>query len=726
MESEGGILMLNQFAVSSQLTNSEFGAPIETEGRPLQMTNAELEREEKRQRQEAAEAAQNNPMIQGLAAYVRTCWEAARQARDYEMTTRMLKCLRQRTGVHEPEVLQAIQERGGGSDIYMMLTDEKCSAAESWLEDILLPADDKPWSISPTPVPDLPQEQLERIRVQIVQQAQGFYQRYGVAPTPSDMAEVMEEIVSQIKNKEGKHARQEAEDLEESLEDILAEANWRGALKEFLYYFSTFPVAYMKGPVLRTKPTLKWAPDGSPVVEESVVKEYDVPSPFDIYPSPSARTINDGYLIERHILTRSDLYGLIGVEGYNADAIREVLKLDLTTTTSWLWVGDETRDTLEGRNHKDYDPEGRIDALQFWGSVSGEKLLTWSGWDPEEQEVELDPEREYEVEVWLVHNLVIKAVLNPHPLGHKPYFKASYREMKGQFFGVGLPEILHDIQVVCNATARNLVDNMAIASGPQVGLDASVMPEGEDYTNIYPWRVWPFDLQGTANNVGRQRDPIWFFQPKSLASELMSIYEKFSAEADAKSGIPKYSYGQQEGGGPLKTATGFSMMMNNASRGIKKVVRNIDFGVIAPSIKQLYEWMMLYDEEFSRGHTGDIKVIARGSSALVVKEQTQMRLVEVLQLILSSPHLTSLSGLPGIADVFRRVLQGVDVGVDDVVPPDMEIQAMNQAAADQQQQQQAQAAQQGQGPQQMVSGPPVGRDRNYAGEPSGGRDVRLD
>ncbi len=689
--------------------------------------NAQIDsiEDERRDIERQAQEDQNRPVVQALAEYVRTCWEAARQARDTDVQERLLQCLRQRSGVYDPDIAQAIEDKGG-SDVFMMLTDEKCTAAESWLEDILLPPDDKPWGIEPTPVPDPPPQVLQQIQSRVQYQAQVFIQTQGVQPSPEGIAAITEDMIEQEKAEVSKQARKEAERVQDELDDILQEADWRTAIKEFLYYFVTYPVAFMKGPVLRSKSELRWDEYAQPTVEQVIVKQFDVPSPFDIYPSPSSRGIDDGFLIERHTLTRSDLYALIGTgTGYSDEAIREVLRSydGEARQRSWLWVEDSTRDDLEGRVFKDNDPEGRIDALQFWGSVSGSKLLEWSGWDDGESD-SLDPERDYPAEVWLIDSVIIKAVLNPDPLGRKPYFKASFRELYGQFYGLGLPEIIRDVHTICNSAARNLVDNMAIASGPQVGVDAAAMPEGEDYTQLFPWRVWPFDLSGTANSVNHT--PIWFFQPPSMAQELMAVYQTFSEEADNKSGIPRYAYGHKETGGPLATATGFSMMMNNAARGIKKVVRNIDYGVISPSIMRLYDWLMLYDDEFRATHKGDIKIIARGSSALVAKEQSQIRLVEVLQLVLQSPELIQLAGLSGLADIFRKVLRGVDVGVDDVVPTDTEINAL-QAAMQAQQQQQMQIQQQMQMQQQANSsaGPRGGRQTNQAGEPVSGQDARA-
>ena len=173
--------------------------------------------------------------------------------------------------------------------------------------------------------------------------------------------------------------------------------------------------------------------------------------------------------------------------------------------------------------------------------------------------------------------------MNGDPLGRKPYFKASFRERNDQFWGYDVPYLIQDVQDVCYASARNIVNNMAIASGPQVGIDVGQLAPGEDPTDMFPWRIWQFDV--TNNNTARQ--PIAFYQPPSVVQELMRVYEFFSNEADNNTGIPKYAYGSKQNMGALSTATGFSMMMSNAARGIKKVMGNIDRGIIAPSVHRM-------------------------------------------------------------------------------------------------------------------------------------------
>ena len=112
------------------------------------VSNADLVKAEQEE-QTAAELAerQEQPFLKGLVAHMKTEFDRARDAKR-PIERRMLTALRQRNGEYEPDKLGQIQNFGG-SDVFMMLTEVKCRAAESWLRDILLEDDTGPPWISP-------------------------------------------------------------------------------------------------------------------------------------------------------------------------------------------------------------------------------------------------------------------------------------------------------------------------------------------------------------------------------------------------------------------------------------------------------------------------------------------------------------------------------------------------------------------------------------------------
>jgi hypothetical protein len=304
-------------------------------------------------------------------------------------------------------------------------------------------------------------------------------------------------------------------------------------------------------------------------------------------------------------------------------------------------------------------PEADIDCLEFHGKVRGRDLLEWGL----EADKVPDADRDYEANVWMIGRWVIKAQLNPDPLNRRPYYKASYEEVPGSYWGMGLIDLLDDVQGVANATMRSLVNNMALASGPQVGLNTSLLPPGEDITNIYPWKIWQYQIDMGGGNSGK---PVEFFQPSSNAQELLMVMEKMYQFADDWSLIPRYMAGSEKMSGAGRTASGMSMLMNAANKGLKGVVSNIDAKVLTPMLQNLYNFNMIYDQDSSI--KGDAKVSARGATSLMQLESLQLRRNEFLAAT-ANPIDSQIVGVSGRAEVLREVAKGLEMDVNRVVPP---------------------------------------------------------
>jgi len=674
-------------------------------------TNKEIESD--KSKAEAAKDKANQPRINlsSLSGYVQSCWVAARDAKR-TIKDEMEAMLRQRNGEYSQSKLREIQIYGG-STTFMRLTDEKCTACKAWLTEIMI--QDKPWSVSPTPIPELPPEITTQIEQEVVAELEQGIQAGLISPQDIDTRK--QEMSLEVQDKANKIARKAEQEVEEKIHDILVDGKWDTAFKGVLDDIVDLHVGILKGPIIRKRKELSWGQGGKPEVSEQTVIEFARVSPFDIYPSPTATNVDDGYLLEKHRLTRESLVAMKGVTGYDSSAIDRVLER-ATFGGLYGWLDDmSTTPGLSEEKEKDDINFGQtvdhtIEALQFWGKIQGKLLKEWDA------KVE-DELGEYECEVWIIGGEVIKAELNGDPLGRRPYYKASFRERNGSWWGAGLPETISDIQDMCNAAARNLVNNMAFASGPQVGVDVSRLAEGESPKGIAPNKIWQFDESMNVSSGGRP--PIWFFQPKPLVSEILRVYEFFSNEADNKSGVPKYSYGSGGSAGALGTATGMSMMMSNASRGIKQVVSNVDYGIIQPAIRRLYEWFMLYDPE--AGFPGDIKIVAKGSSALLAKEQQQVRRNEFLNIALQPPVM-EIIGRDGLATILRSISEGLDFGSDAVVPTEsqLRIQEFQQKQQQQAMMEQQMMMEQKQGQQAPQ---PKGPETTPDGSVAGGADIKA-
>lgn len=599
---------------------------------------------------------QNKPVIQNLAAHVRKRWDVARISKR-QLEERMLQCLRQRNGEYDPDKLAEIQKQGG-SDIFINLTSVKCRAATSWLRDALLgTGHDKPWSLDATPEPTLPPEVVQSLQADMAMELQNMMMAGMQPPSQEQLREMALHMKDMAMRKQKEEAEERVDRMELKMEDQLVEGGWIDALDEFLDDIVTFPYAVLKGPVKRKRKTLQWQ-GGKLVPVEEITNEWERVDPFMLYWAPWAWNINDGFVIERHKLTREDLQALIGVPGYNDDAIRTVLaEFTGGGLKEWLWA-DAQKARAEGKNTTyAVITDDLVDAVQLWDSVPGKDLLEWG---LSEEEIP-DPSLNYPCEVWLIGTTVIRAVLNYDPLGRKPYYVTSYENTPGSVAGKGVADLCRDSQNMVNAAARSLANNMGISSGPQVGVNVSRLPPGEDITEMYPWKIWQF--QSSEFNDGSQ--PLHFFQPGSNANELMAVFEKFSARADEDTMIPRYMTGESTPGAG-RTSSGLSMLISNAGKGIKQVIANIDHNVIVPAIERLYQDNLRYSQDPDL--IGDIKAVARGASSLVIKEAEAVRRNEFLQLVLNSPVASQIVGMNGTAELLRGAARNLTDNVDRIVP----------------------------------------------------------
>ena len=671
-------------------------------------SSADLERQSKARN----DKLQQEDYIQGLASHVRKRWEVAKDGRS-DLEERMLQCVRQRNGDYDPQT-QAEIESQGGSDIFVQLTSVKCRAATSWLRDTLLgTGSDKPWSMDSSPEPDLPMEVTQGLEAKLSQELMQAMQSTGAMPTEEDLADIARKMQDEAMELNKEEAEKRVGRMERKMEDQLLEGGWYEAFNEFIEDIVTFPFAALKGPVKRRRKVMKWE-DNKLVPAEVIRNEWERVDPFNLYWAPWAWDVNDGFVIERHRMTSENLQSLLDVPGYNNDAIRTVLAdFGSGGLDEWLWV-DSARATAEGKNTTEAtNTDDLIDALQLWDSISGKLLVEWG---VPEEDIE-DQSLSYPCEVWLIGGTVIRAVLNYDPLGRKPYYLTSYESKPGSVAGKGVGDLCRDSQSMVNATARALANNMGISSGPQVGVNISRLPAGEDISDMHPWKIWQF--QSSEYNDGSP--PLSFFQPSSNAQELMAVFEKFSERADEDTMIPKYMTGGHTPGAG-RTSSGLSMMISNAGKGIKQVINNIDKKVIVPAIERLYHDNLRYADDPDL--VGDLNISARGASSLVVKEAEAIRKNEFLQLVLNSPMAQQIVGMDGAAELLRDAALNLNTNPDRIVPDREKASQLQQQSQIIAQLQEQLAMLTGQGQQQGQQQGPAMQPKNMLpdGSQVGGRE----
>lgn len=651
-----------------------------------------LDKIEARQLQDKRKAEEELKLSQvattNLAGYIRTQFEMMKNHRNSQSgwSERLSEALRTFNGVYSADKLAEIK-RFGGSEIYARISAAKCRGASSLLRDVYLQSD-RPWGLDPGPDPAIPPNIMQSIqqllRVEVATMEQG-----GQQVDPTAMRDRLNMLMTAARQAAKKKSAAQAKIAEDKIDEYLVEGGFYKALAEFIADLPIFPFACIKGPVVRIVPSLNWE-NGTAISTPRPRMFWERVSPFDIWWTPGAGDIENASIIERSRLSRADLNDLLDLPGYDQAEIRAVLDEYGRGGLSDNWdATDSERAVNESRENPLMNHSGMITCLEFNGNVQGRMLLE-QGMDAKYIP---DGLRDYMVQAWLIGQHVIKVQLSPSPRKRHNYFITSFEKMPGTPVGNGLTDIIADLQEGANSTLRALMNNMAIASGPQVMVNDSKLAAGEDADDMYPWKRWHFEddpINGTS------QVPISFFQPNSIAQELLAVYDKINGMADDMSAIPRYLQGQSAGGAG-RTSSGLAMLMGNASKILQAVAANIDRDVFDPLLTALYDIIMVTDN--SGLLTGEESVRVMGVTVAIQRETQRSRQLEFLQ-ITANPIDTAIMGPEGRAQVLRTVSEGIGMPGAGIVPSDDVLKERQQVA----QQQAAAAAGQAQGNQAPKGG----------------------
>jgi uncharacterized protein YqgV (UPF0045/DUF77 family) len=635
-------------------------------------SNFDIAKAEAAQNALAQQQADKETVLNSLSGHLRTKWEQAKRAK-ISVEQRMLKCKRARNGEYEPQKLAAIKATFGADydPIFMMVTATKCQAAHDWIRDAIFgQGNSVPWDLSPTPVPELQQEVITQI-TEIMYQAEiervvNQMASTGIETTIEQIMAAVDQSIPNIIRSINRQIKIEANDAAErmkaKIKDQFIEGGWEAAIDECIYDLVTYPACILKGPFYQKDRLQKIDFNTKkPQLVERIVDQYERRSPFNIYPAPGAVGINDSYIFDRVQLKRKALSDMIGIPGYDENAIREVLRMHRAGLLREWTAIDTEKARLEGRESMSVYESEDIDCLEYWGTASGRELLQWGMTTAEIS----DEDKEYNICAWIIGPYIIKAQLNPDPLGNKPFSKASFIDDPDSFWGMSIPERIYGIQNLCNAVARAIVNNVGLASGPQVEIDKERFVDGQN-TNIVPWKKW---LTTNARMVNRPA--INFIHTPLIAEQLMNVFEFCLKQADEDSGVPRYAHGDANVGGAGRTASGLSMLMTQAAKGIKGAIRNIDVGLIETCVKRQYQSNLMYETDIAL--YCDLKVAAKGSASLIAKEQQAIRRTEFLATTANDVDM-QIIGLRGRKKLLEDTVKSLELNLDPEI--DFEINYM--------------------------------------------------
>lgn len=545
------------------------------------------------------------------------------------------------------------------SNVYFGITRTKIMAAYSRLVDLLMQGGEAPWSIDPTPVPELSQEQRIEINqiayAEVMAVAPGLYGMDKVRATMERSGELQAQIRQLIRSQ----AEEAADNMTREIEDQLTEEGFDQHFKTALLEMCILGNGCLKGATMKIVQQKRWnrqsldddmqeTANWSIQASEKAVPRVSAPSVFNLYPDPYATCKEDMVgLYERHIMIRSQLISMVETgHGFDEKVLWEILA-QFPNGNHVERQYETDRRHIAGLNTA-RTTSGRYEVLEYWGDLTGEELEQ-CGCKVKNREAV------YPATVWICANRVLKAQVNPFEGQDIPYHIIPYERVPHQFWGISIARMMRDSQETLNTAIRAFLDNVAISSGPQVEVNVDLLAPGEDATSITPWKAW-------LRRGGDATTPLLrFYQPQNHSGSLHQVIDMFRRFVDEETSLPSYTHGDQ-GQGLNKTATGMSMLMGAANVAIKSVVKNVDDFGIRPLIRSLYDWNMQWNPKDEI--KGDLMIDARGSTVLISKEVQSNRLIQFLQMTGNPIDLP----LTDRRYLLGEVAKSLEIDVDKAIP----------------------------------------------------------
>ena len=435
---------------------------------------------------------------------------------------------------------------------------------------------------------------------------------------------------------------------------------------------------------------------------EDIRPRFECVDLINFFPDMDATSMEDcTHVFEMHLLSRKELQDLMGKEGFDTKAIRDILGKG---SRGYALPGNDQRQTgkssennliadirrfryVEGENVESDDfGFNRYILCEYHGPVQCGHLKqiakkmkdkeTLAELDTIMKAQNLDEGDDVIAIVWFMNDEVLRANIYPNPSGELIYSVFNIDGEEHGIFGDGIPAIMADAQEAMRQAWKILMSNAALSGLPILMLDQHAFPNGINKKEITSGNIIDFD----SNRAGGD-SPIIPVQVNGSTNEIMAIIERIKQGADDETNISPVSQGSSNVGGQgAGTAHGLSLIVNNANILFKNAVRAFDNSITIPCLRRLYEWNMT-DGNVHDELKGSMKVVARGSSTLLVKDLRSDKLVMFLNMALQSPDFAMMMKVDSMA---RLICESMELDPDDVMKGIEEIREQERQMAEQQ------------------------------------------
>ena len=657
-----------------------------------------------------------------LAAFVMKSFQTnADHRRSSGVDAKLRKALLAQTCSYTPDQKEKMRKAGITEDIYAPITSVKVRAAKAMLVDIFQSAGDWPFTLRPTPDPEVPQqveeEALESVRQDIAKIYDGL-NASGIQQLPPDAQNILDGIIfnaynsryDDIQHRKEDFARTRARRMEKKVQDYFTEGGFVDAFQDYVNYICVYGTGLILGPIPRVMPMNECRTDRKTGVVKynrvyRKIPTFEAVNPMDCYPAPDAKTVDDGPLCIRIKFTANELWQYtISVKKPNTDKADGWLTATVRALLDRYPQGGCKLDSepfdpirrLQEKNGTDNQEDCTLEGVRCFASVRGSDLIEF-GVTKNRDGREIDFAKFYQVEAIVIGGFVVYCRILDDRIG-RPVCKGVFYELPGSWWGESIADKVALCQNVMNNAIKALMQNMAAASGPMYWINDVARYTDKDGTGmkVRPHKMWAFQ----TSMMGNSGAPMGIIDVPSNASELLAVWERMKTQADDDSGIPAYTYGQTSGNsGAMRTAQGLAIFTEAASRGMKMVIGTTDRLVTRALVKKTADYILLYDDNLEL--KGDCEVVPAGVMGKILRAQQDQQRLQLFNMVVGNQFLLQMVGVKGVMALLRPSIQDVNINPDDVLPSEERVRELEQINLAMQIAQAANATAQAQGQQQQ-------------------------
>lgn len=570
------------------------------------------------------------------------------------------------------------------STVFLRLTARYVDAGTAKLTEILLPPDDKAFSLKETPIPDLikakgnnsqivhdelgnipltrpakPGEVTPAVQIPpttgaaatagalpapaAAQPATAAAPAVGAVPAgaegaapaapppprvPLTVADVAKEAIEL--------ARGKAKLAETRIWDWMVESCYTAEVRKVIFDAARLGTGVIKGPFPKVSEgvMVNATTQGSDDVDVAIKREIkpgvvwvDL---WNCFPDPSCgENIHSGdHFFERDWMSTTQVRALKKLPGY----IDKQIDLAIEQAEDATMVAGSANQTKTAPG-ADSSRKGRHEIWYFYGVMKRDEIncaRVASGQKPLNKYDIPDSQKEVHAIVTMVDDIVVRAVLNPLDSGRFPYNAMPWQRRTGYWAGIGVAEQVRAPQRILNAAARAMLNNAGKSSGSQIVIDqASIKPANGNWA-MEPDKIWYKTGDAAADDV---RKAFYAFDIPNMTDEMLKIIEFAERQAESVSSIPLVTQGQSGKTTP-DTFSGMQLQDNNANQLLRSIGYNFDDYITEPLVRGFYEWLLL-DPKVPTEEKGDFKIDAHGSVALVERAIQDMTLASLGSVVLN-------------------------------------------------------------------------------------------